>query len=436
MTALAFDSHTQIQGPVRLGLAVVVVTFLVFGTWAVLAPLSGAVIASGVVKVDNNRKTVQHLEGGIVADILVKDGDHVSAGQPLIVIESEQVSATVDTLSGQLDAELAKAARLRAERDYLSELSFPASLEARAGSSTIAETMQVERQLFTTKRQALEAQLALLETQVSQVAQEIVGLRQQVEARNRASKLLSQEIAANETLRKKHLVEEVRLLALRRSYEEYEAERGGHLAEIAKAAQRGTELRMKSITLKDQYVQQAAAELTEAQTKIFDLQERVRPSQDALKRQRIPAPIAGTVVGLKVFTIGGIIAPREPLLDIVPDENPLIVDAQVKVEDIDALRPGLAADVRLTAYSQRIAPILTGTVTYVSADRLFDEATKSPYYMAHITIDESSLAEAADIIDLVPGMPAEVFVKTGARTPFDYFIQPITSTLRRSLREQ
>lgn len=429
------DSRTQIQGPVRAGLGVIVLTFVVFGAWAALAPLSGAVIATGVVKVDNNRKTVQHLEGGIVAEILVKDGDHVTADQPLIVIQSEQVSATVDTLGGQLDAELAKAARLRAERDAAPKIVFPVSLERRIADPAITETLQVERQLFETKRQALEAQLALLEIQVAQVAQEIVGLRHQIAARDRALTLLSKEIAANEVLSRQKLVDEMRILGLKRSLEEYEAERGDHLAEIARAEQRGTDLRMKKITLKDQYLQQAATELTTSQTKIFDLQERVRPSQDALKRQRILAPIAGTIVGLKVFTIGGVITPREPLLDIVPDHNPLIIESQVNVEDIDNLHVGLAADVRLTAYSQRSTAILTGRVTYVSADRMLDEATNTPFFRAHIAIDAASLAAAAKTVTLFPGMPAEVFVKTGARTALDYFLQPLTSSLRRSLRE-
>ena len=434
-TGAVLDSRTQIRRPVRAGLWVMVLTFVVFGGWATLAPLSGAVIALGVVKVDNNRKTVQHLEGGIVAEILIKDGDHVEAGQPLIVIQSEQVSATVDTLGGQLDAELAKAARLRAERDFVANIAFPASLAHRSSDPAIAETLQVERQLFETKRQALAAQMSLLETETGQVSEEVAALRHQVGARDRALKLLSKEIDANETLSRQKLVEEVRILALKRSYEEYEAQRGEHLAEIAKAQQRGTELRIKMITLKDQYIQQAATDLTTTQSKIFDLQERVRPSQDALKRQRIEAPIAGTVVGLKVFTIGGIIAPREPLLDIVPDHNPLIVEAQVKVEDIDNLKPGLTVDVRLTAYSQRNTPILTGRVTYVSADRMVDQETNTPFYTAHIVIDDASLAAAAKDIVLFPGMPAEVFVNTGARTALDYFLEPLTSTLRRSLRE-
>ncbi|MGQ0656871.1 MAG: HlyD family type I secretion periplasmic adaptor subunit, partial [Chromatiales bacterium] len=203
---------------------------------------------------------------------------------------------------------------------------------------------------------------------------------------------------------------------------------------IAAARQKITGHELRIASLRDEYLQTAADELTASQAKIFDLEERLRPLQDASERQQIIAPIAGEVVGLKVFTVGGVIAPREPLLDIVPEDNPLIVEARVNVESIDELRLGMDADIRLTAYHVRSTPLIRGTVTYVSADRLSDEQTRAPYYLAHITVDKESLRAAGEL-RLLPGMPAEVFIKTQARTALDYLLEPVMGSLRRSLRE-
>lgn len=422
------------RGVVLAGLAVIFLTFAGFGTWAAMAPLSGAIIAGGVVKVDTNRKTVQHLEGGIVQEIRVRDGDRVETGQTLIVIEDEQVSANLDLLQGQFDAELAKAARLRSERDGQATIAFPGQLTERGGDAEVREILASEQTFFVAKRNALDAQVTLLEDLIARVHTEIEGLTRQVQAEDAAIGLLRQEIAANEELQQKHYVEETRLLTLRRQVEEYQARLGEHQAEIAIARQKitGNELRIAS--LRDEYLQTAADELTASQGKIFDIEERLRPLEDASRRQQIVAPIAGRVVDLKVFTVGGVIAPREPLLDIVPDDNPLIIEARVSVESIEELQPGMQADIRMTAYKSGTTPLLRGTVTYVSADRLTDEHSGVPYYVAHITVDKDSL-EAVREVRLLPGMPAEVFIQTRARTALDYLLDPITAALRRSMRE-
>ncbi len=422
------------RGVVLAGLAVIFLTFAGFGTWAAMAPLSGAIIAGGVVKVDTNRKTLQHLEGGIVQEIRVRDGDRVEAGQTLIVIEDEQVSASLDLLRGQLDAELAKAARLRSERDGQASIAFPAKLTERAGDAEVSEILASEQTFFAAKRNALDAQVTLLEDLIARVQTEIEGLTRQVQAEDAAIELLRQEIAANEELQKKNYVEETRLLTLRRQVQEYQARLGEHQAEIAIARQKitGNELRIAS--LRNEHLQAAADELTASGAKIFDIEERLRPLEDASRRQQIVAPIAGQVVDLKVFTVGGVIAPREPLLDIVPDDNPLIIEARVSVESIEELQPGMQADIRMSAYKSGTTPLLRGTVTYVSADRLTDEHSGVPYYVAQVTVDKDSL-EAAREVRLLPGMPAEVFIQTRARTALDYLLDPITAALRRSMRE-
>ena len=418
----------------RIGLIMLLSAFGAGGTWAALAPLAGAIIAQGVVKVDNNRKTVQHLEGGIVKEILVRDGDRVRAGQPLIVLGDKRVSAALDLLSGQVDAETAKAARLQAERDELTQVVFPESLGNRAADAKVAEIVRVETIFFETKRRALTDQITLIKQQTKEIQQEIASLNTQVKAEESAAGLLGQEIRANEALLKQQFISQVRLLTLKRGFEEYQARRGEHQAAIAKARQKITELELRGVALRNQYVRDAANELTAVSARLSDLEERLQPSRDAVGRQTIVAPIAGKLVDMKVFTIGGVVGPGEPLLDIVPDDNPLIVEARLDVDDIDDVRPGLPVDIRLSAYHARNTPLVSGSVTHVSADRLTDKVSGAPYYLAHVRVEPSSLASAVNL-RLYPGMPAEIFIKTGDRTALDYLLEPVTGSLRRALRE-
>jgi len=424
----------NVRSYILAGLLLIVVVFGGLGAWATIAPLSGAVIATGVVKVDTNRKTVQHLEGGIIKEIRVRDGDHVQAGQTLIVLQDERIGATLDLLQGQLDAELAKAARLQAERDGLDSIEFHEQLTGRTGDPEVEDILRSENVFFTAKRAALADQIALLNREIGQVRDQISGLTEQIHAEEAAVKYLEQEIAANEELEKQQYVHKIHILTLRRNVEEYKARRGEHIADIAFARQKITEIELKIIALKNAHVNDAADKLTTVKAAIYDIEERLRPALDATARQQVIAPITGEVVNLRVFTVGGVIGPRDPILDIVPDDNPLIIEAQVNVEDINDIRLYQEADVRLTAYKPRSTPLLQGKVTYISADRLIKEETGDPYYLAHVEIDVESL-HAALGVELYPGMPAEVFIKTGARTALDYLLAPVTQTLRRSMRE-
>jgi len=421
----------------RIMKAGVIAILSVFGTffiWATLAPLSGAVIGNGFVKVDLNRKTVQHLEGGIVKEIRVRDGDKVVAGQTLILIEDERVDASVDVVQNLLDAELAKAARLEAERDGLDAVTFPASVMARATDSKVAELIRTETNFFNTRRDSMKQQIFLLEQQMGEARTEIRSLDQRAAAEQAASNLLAEEIAANEALEAKQYVQKTHLLDLRRGIEDYKARRGEHLADMARAGQKITDLELRMANVRDSYLKEATEGLTASQSRIFDLQERLRPSVDQQKRQHIVAPISGTVVDLKVFTVGGVIGPREPLMDIVPEENDLIVETQIALDDIDDIHVGQEADVRLSAYKRRTTPLVVGSVTYVSADRLTSPDKEQTYYLTRITVTRESLAEAGNIV-MYPGMPAEVFIRTAERTALDYMLAPITNVLRRSFRE-
>jgi HlyD family type I secretion membrane fusion protein len=418
---------------VRAGFLVIALGAAAFGAWAAFAPLSGAVIASGYVKVDLNRKVVQHQEGGLVRRILVRDGDRVKQGQELVVLDDVRIDAQLDLLRTQLDAERAKAARLEAERAYAAKPAFPAELVKRTSELKVVEQLARETQLFRARREALESQIAVLRKQIRETDGEIAALTQQLDAEERALKLQKEELAANQRLLDQGYVQKTRVLTLHRAVAEYEARHGEHRAELSKARQRASELELRILSMRNAYAQNAADELKETSARMFDLEERIRPSRDASERQRIMAPIAGEVVGLRVFTSGAVIGPRDVLMEIVPDEKRLIVEARIRPEDINHVRAGSEADVRLTAYQQRTTPMVQGTVAYVSGDRLVDNQTGIPYYVAHVDVPTDRLTEGN--LRLLAGMPAEVFVRTDERTTLDYLLAPVTSYFRRAMRE-
>jgi epimerase transport system membrane fusion protein len=429
------DKAEDATAIIRAGMLIIVLGFVGFGGWMAFAPLAGAVIAEGAVKVDMNRKTLQHQEGGIVKEIRVRDGDQVRQGQVLLVLDDVRVDATLDLLKTQFDSERARSARLAADRILAPKLVFPPDLVARAGRETkVAEVLQREEALFKARRQTLREQAHLLAQQRRETEEESVALRKQVAAEERGLVLQRDELAANRALRDKGFVGDVRVKTVDRATADYEARLGEHMAELAKSRQKASELALRVKTLENQFMQAAADESKDSANKLFDLEERLRPSKDAADRQNIVAPIAGTVVDLKVTSVGSVIGPRDPLLDIVPSDSKLIIEGRIRTEDINYVHVGGAADVRLTAFKARTTPIVDGKVSYVSADRLVDRATNVPYYAVHVDISAQALKEAGDL-KLQAGMPVEVFIKTAERTALLYLLDPVTAFIRRSFRE-
>jgi HlyD family type I secretion membrane fusion protein len=381
-----------------------------------------------------NRKVVQHLEGGIVREIRVRDGEQVRQGQALVVIEDVRVDATMDQLSTQLIAERAKAARLVAEAAYASKPVFSSDILRRENELKVAETLERERALFQARRAAVESQIALLRRQVRESGDEAAALNDQIAAESRAIALQREELKANEDLLKQNYVQKTRVLTLQRAVAEYEAKHGEHRAELAKARQRTSELDLRILSAQNAYKQTAIDELKDATARIFEVEERLRPSQDAAQRQQVMAPIAGEVVGLRVFSPGAAVGPRDVLMEIVPADKTLIIEARIRPEDINHVHAGSEADIRLTAYKQRTTPLVQGSVTYVSGDRLVDTQTGAPYYVVHIGVPPGALADAGNL-RLQAGMPAEIFVRTDQRSALDYLLAPVTSYLRRGMRE-
>jgi len=435
LPALDVDRAGEPWPLIRAGIVGSVLLVVAIAAWVWIAPLSGAVIGAGQIKVDMNRKTVQHQEGGIVGEILVRDGSKVKAGQTLILLKDVRVDAGNEALRTQLDAEIAKAARLSAEQAGAAQIAFPPELTKRGSDPRVTELLKHESSVFRVRRESLSNQIALIRNQVREARDEIKARDVQLKADEEAIKFQRDELAQNQSLANEGFVSKTRLLVLQREGAQYESRRAEGAAELARAQQKVSDLELRAETLRSTFNQEASNELRQTTAAIFELRERLRPALDAEQRQRITAPSSGEVVDLRVTSVGAVIAPREPILDIVPEDPDLLVEARVRPEDVHYVRTGSPADVRLTAFRQRMTPTVEGIVVYISADRLVDRATNAPYYVVHVRVSPEALRKAGDL-KLQAGMPAEVFIQTASRNALQYLVDPVLGFLQRSLREQ
>lgn len=428
------DSKPNLRGMVIVGFAITGAFFGLFGGWAAFAPLESAAIAPGIVSVDTNRKTIQHLEGGIVGEIRVREGAAVKAGQVLIRLDEIQPRASLELLLGRLMAAKALEARLIAERDDESGIEIPDELLSRGDDPKIAKIIHGQSRIFESRNAAINGQVAILGRRQAQLGEEINGLKNQIKAEEKQLALIGEEIADVEGLIRKGLARKPRLLSLKREAAEIEGSKGKNQAAVARSRQQIDETRLRIAELRTNRVNEVVQELREVQTELFDLTERMGAARDVLSRTEIRAPLDGTVVNLRVHTTGGVIAPGEPLLDIVPSDEPLVIEARVDPNDIDIVHPGLFAQVRLSAFSSRTMVPIDGRVVWVSADSLTDERTGQSYYLARVELT-GDLAKVLEGASLYPGMAAEVMVVTGARTTLEYLVRPIAQSLNRAFRE-
>jgi epimerase transport system membrane fusion protein len=420
---------------VRTGFIVLGVGALLIVIWTALAPLSGAVIAPGLVKVDLNRKAVQHRDGGIVKAVLVRDGARVKMGDPLIVLEDVRADAQLQVVRKAMDAETARTARLEAERAYPAHLTFPAGLLARRSDASVGDVLDKETVLYRTRREALEGQITLLKRQVKELQLEVVAVKDQIAAEERSIKWQKEELEANRDLLRQNYVQKTRVLTLERAVAEYESRLGEHRAEAAKTLQRTSETELRMLTMISQHRQQAADELKNSLSKMQELEERLRPSEDDRARTVITAPATGEVVNMTVFSPGAVVGPKDLLAEVIPDDMKLIIEFRIRTEDINYVKVGTPSDVRLLPYKQRTTPLLHGKVIYVSGDSLVEpQQPQNTYYLGHIEITAEELKQAGDL-KLGAGMPAEVYVRTDTRDTLDYMLAPVTSYLRRGMRE-
>jgi HlyD family type I secretion membrane fusion protein len=423
------------RAPIRAGLAAIGLFFFGFGSWAAFAPLHSAAVAPGSVISDTKRKTIQHLEGGIVRDILVRDGDAVTAGQILVVLEDTQARATLQMVKSRYNSALALVARVAAEEADRHEIEFPQELLVQRETPDVSKLLERQSAIFNTKRSELESQIAILRQRDAQALEEIGGLEGQIKAQREQLRLLTEEIKDTSYLLERGLIQKPRLLLLQRQQAEIEGAMNQNIAGIARTRQSMGENRMRILELHTNRLNDAAKEHGDALKELLEFTDRLRAAEDVLDRTLIATSIDGAVMNLAVHTVGGVIKPGEPVLDVVPINDTLVVEARLDPKDIHDVRPGLPAQVRLTAFNQRTTPTLDGTVEWVSADRVDDEKQHTAYYMARVIVDQNHLA-SLDNVHLYPGMLADVMIQTGARTALDYLLSPVDRTFARAMREK
>ncbi len=407
-----------------------------FGAWAGLAPLASAALATGTVRAETNRKTVQHLEGGIIAELLVHEGDMVTAGQVLVRLDTTAAHSRHQALRHQRDLLEATRSRVLAAQGHADRVVFPPDLESRRHEPRIATLLANQEQIFSTRRQSYEGQRDILLKQTDQLRSQIEGMEAQIASADRQMALIAREQKTVAGLVKKGLEREPRLLELQRRAAALEGSRAESRSGIARAEQAIGEAQLKILALDNEASEKLAAELEKVQADLAKTEEELTAAADVLRRRDILAPISGTVVNMMFFTPGGVIAPGTPVLDIVPSDDRLLIEAQISPLDIDVVRPGLLAEVRFSAYKARTTPVLDGRLTQVSADRFIDERQGFPYYKALIEVDAQELADLEHPVELYSGMPAEVMIKTGERTFFEYLVQPVRDSFGRAFHEQ
>ncbi|MXN66501.1 HlyD family type I secretion periplasmic adaptor subunit [Stappia sp. GBMRC 2046] len=435
----AKDQGRVITGSLRrhalAGAIMIAVLFGGLGGWAAIAKIGGAVIASGTIVVETNTKRVQHQEGGIVGEIAVREGDAVDAGDLLVRLDDTVVEANLVVVRKQLTELRAQDARLAGERDGQEAIAFPNDLVSREAEPDVALVLSGQRALAEARKASLDGRIDQLEDQIAQFDKQIDGLDAQRLAKQEEIALIDEELKGLMQLREKGLVPETRVTALRRDRARLEGERGGLIAEIARAGEAIGERRLQIIGLGDTFRQSVLEELQEVRSELARLEEQKIAAEDRMRRVDIRAPRSGYVHQLAVHTVGGVVGPGEVLMQIVPKEDLLVIEAQVAPTDIDLLYPGQAASVRLPSFDQRTTPELTARIVTLSADHAVDEATRLSFYTARLAIDPAELAKLGDN-RLVPGMPVETFIATKERTVLSYLVKPLLDQVAHAFREE
>jgi HlyD family secretion protein len=433
----AKESSAQLQrsirGPARFGFALVFLFVGGFGAWAGLAPLAAGAVAPGIISPDGSRKTVQHLEGGIIGKLHVRDGDVVTAGQPLLELDNIQPRATYQLLLHEHRTLLAARLRLEAEKADRASLEFPEELQG--DDPGLRVIVNDQRELFQTRRAMHRARKRVLRQRIEQLQEQIKGYEAQVESANRQLAYIAEEVEAKDVLQKQGHLSKPELFRMQRMQAEILGRHGEYVSSIARTQQQMGETELQILAVDAERADQIAAQLDQVRAKLSEIDQRLYASKDVLNRTVVTAPVSGTVVGLRFKTEGGVVQRGDAIMDIVPSEDALLIDARISPNDVDVVQSGLTAQIHLSAFSNRSTPRVEGVVRSVSADRLVDEQTRQPYYLARIEVDRQQLERLTPRIELVPGMPAEVLIVTEERTMLEYLAQQFLDSFRRSFRE-
>jgi HlyD family secretion protein len=433
--AYDLDAEPSLRPTVTAGIVIIVAFFVGFVGWSLFAQLDSATLSQGTVVVDSHRKTVQHLEGGILRELLVREGEVVKSGQLVALLDTTQADSQLGQVVSQLVAQQARIARLRAEQEGSLVLEFPDALKKQGTDPTVAETLTTQLRLFQARWRAYESSEAVLQKRIDQLQEDISSNQAQLTATSRRLALLEEERANVSQLLDKGFERRPRLLELDRNIADMKGRYGELRGAIARSKQAIGEAQLQIVNLGDTRLADIAKELQEARAMEADLNDRILAARDVRQRREVVSPQDGVVTDIRLVTLGGVIGPGQPLMDIVPVDDELIVETKVEPKDIDSVRTGLPARVRLTSYSRALAPTVEGTIIYVAADMGTDQRTGNPFFTARVRLSRDSLAEWPEV-RLYPGMPAEVFIVTGERRAIDYFLSPLLDRMRRAFHEK
>ena len=429
------SAASSLRRHLLIGVVVLACLLVGFGGWAAWASIHGAVIASATVVVESNAKKVQHAEGGIVAELKVREGDRVTSGQLLVKLDETDTQANLAIIDAQLNELFARQARLEAERDVADEISFPSDLVARRDEPKIGKILRGQEKLFAARRTAARGEKEQLRQRISQIEDEIEGLKAQRVSKQKQISLIGDELEGLRDLQRQGLVPLPRVRALEREQARLEGEWGELVANIARAGGRIGETKLRIIQIDQDALKEILAELRDAQGKIAELQERRVAAQTRLARTEVRSPRSGFVHQLNVHTVGGVIQAGEPVMVIIPERDVLVLEALVEPQYIDQVGVGQTASIRLSAFDQRTTPELDGEVIRVSADLMQDKVSGEPHYAVRIRLAPSQLERLGEKA-LKPGMPAEAFIQTEARTAISYLFKPLTDQITKAFRER
>jgi len=425
--------------PTQFIIAGLVVIALFFGgltVWSVFFPFQGAVIASGVVTVSGEKKTVQHLEGGIIHKILIKDGDTVAEGDVLIELKSSHVDSNVDLLQGRLWAKLGEAARLRSEAGMQTMIVWPEDFDSLDQRPEIVTIKKAEQELFTSRRADLLGKKELYNSQIMQLGNRIEGYKQELNSLTAIIQNLEEDLNSKLPLVKEKYLGKTSILELQRSLSEQKGRKGKLIQEIAQSHQMIQELKLRIIDLDTQYKDQALAKLKVVTDEIYEVKEQIKPQMDAQERLKIRAPVSGVVINLQVHSeSSGVIPPAKPLLEIVPEDSKMIVKAQVRPQDITSVKAGQDTKVQLSAFQRKSTPPVQGKVVYISPDLVSQETAAGvvQYYEAHVEVDNDDLIDKNAYLS--PGMPVACYITTDKRTVISYLLGPLLKNVDQAMRE-
>ena len=420
--------------PILIGVGLILLLFAIFGGWAATARIDSAAIGHGVVAVEGERKTIQHIDGGSIARIQTREAATVSAGDVLLVLDASESDSTLHILKSRLVLAEAHAARLKAERDGAETIQFESGLLDETERSAV-DAMADQRHQFAQRRDRYARLQDGYQRRLSELRARLEAKQAEYGSRIEELKIVREELTKLAELEKKGLISSDRLFSLRRSESSVLGRRSADLAAVAAIKEDIAGVELQILELDDKRSSAAEAELQQLQQQLVELRERVRSAEQVSARKTIVAPVSGTVINLKFHTPGGVIKSGEPILDIVPGSPSLVVNARVEPKDRDVIRSGLSAEIRFSAFSRRHTKPIGGTVVFVSADSIEDAATKVRYYLARVAIDPLPETSAFNIDDLHPGMQAEVMIVTGKRTVLEYLTEPFKRSLSRALKE-